>query len=50
MENSRLTARSLSDLGHRIWAWAARASTSRAVSALPPAQRQDRLPRPAPRG
>ena len=32
MENSRLMAGSLSDLGRRIWTWAARVSTSRAVS------------------
>jgi hypothetical protein len=50
MENSRLTAGSLSDLGHRIWTWAARASTSRVASILPPAPRQDRLPRREPRG
>jgi len=50
MENSRLTARSLSDLGRWIWTWAARALTSRGVSARRPALRQDRLPRRAPPG
>ena len=50
MENSRLTADYLSDLGHRIWTWAARASTSRVVSIRPPVPRRDRRPRQAPRG
>jgi hypothetical protein len=50
MENSRLTASSLSDLGHRIRMWAARASSSLVVSIRPPAQHPGRLPRRAPPG
>jgi hypothetical protein len=50
MENSRLTATSIADLGHRIWTWAARASTSRAASRRLPVQRPDRRPRQAPPG
>jgi hypothetical protein len=50
MENSRLTAASLSDLGGRIWTWAAQAPTSLVVSVRRSVPRQDRLPRRAPRG
>lgn len=50
MENSRLTAGSLSDLGHRIRNWVVQASTSPAVSIRRPVQRPDRLPRREPRG
>jgi hypothetical protein len=50
MENSRLAATSLSDLGHRIWTWANRASTSRVASIRPPVPRPDRRPRQAPPG
>ena len=50
MENSRLIAGLLSELGHRIPTLAARAFSSLAASIWPPAQRRDRLPRQAPRG
>ena len=50
MENSRLTAGFVSDLGHRIWTWVARAATSRVVSIRPPVPRPDRLRPRAPRG
>ena len=50
MDNSRLTAVSLSEASRRIWTWAMQVSTSLVVSVRQPAQRQDRLPRRAPRG
>ena len=50
MENSRLTAGSLSDLGLTFWTRVARAFTSRVASVQPPAPRQDHLRRRAPRG
>jgi uncharacterized protein (UPF0303 family) len=50
MENSRLTAADISDLGHRIRTWAGRAAKSLAASARQPARRPDHLPRQAPRG
>jgi hypothetical protein len=50
MENSRLTAASMSDASRRIWTWATQVSTSLVVSVRRPVQRQDRLPRRAPRG
>jgi hypothetical protein len=50
MENSRLTAGLLANLGLRFWTGVARALTSRVASIRPPVPRQDRLRRRAPRG